>query len=525
MIEVAKSWHDICNVQHVDCAPTDRQVALPKRLVDLGPSNGSDIRPCVCISSEGALGSYLALSYCWGESMRLCLTYDSLPMFTEKGLPFDQVPQTLQDSFALCRALGFRFIWVDRLCIIQDSEQDWREQASMMGIIYSQAAIVIRAAAGFQCDSGLFSPRERTANVSVQLPCKLSGGVSGECFLRGWQLNKGRDALDSRGWALQESILASRILTFGRMEMTWECQHGVVSESRYPTKTLVPGGRVLPRSLRQKQRFTYLEDLESDGYAYADNFSKDKSLPGSLYHELWQQILESYSARSLTFEKDKLPAIAGIAWRFSRRNPVQNDAYLAGLWQSHLPEGLLWYHDLPADWTATRPSRYRAPSWSWASLDCRYLKFIQRSDVGASLTEILSVQTTTAEKDHFGRVTGGSIQVLAPLRQGWILPSPYYRDIFELHGDDWREERKNHRVGSESARLGKALFDMRRTAEPEDDATPAYCLMIAEKAALLIEPRDDPVNDGLWTRVGVVKFFGNNERWRNECQKRTITIV
>ncbi|KAL9619607.1 MAG: hypothetical protein Q9160_005794 [Pyrenula sp. 1 TL-2023] len=508
----------------MECAPTDRQVALPKRLVDLGSGNGTDIQPCVCISPEGALGSYLALSYCWGKSIPLRLTRDTQSEFTEKGLPFDQLPQTLRDSFALSRALGFRFMWVDCLCIIQDSEQDWQQQASMMGIIYSQAAIVVRAAAGSQCEFGLFSPRDHGASASVQLPCKLSEDVTGECYLRGLRLDSGHDHLDSRGWALQESLLASRTLTFGRLEMSWECHHGAASESRYPTRTLVTGGRVLPRPLRQKQRFTYPDD-KRNRHAYADNFSKDQSTAGAIYHEIWQQIVQAYSARSLTFEKDKLPAIAGIAWRFSRRNPVQNDAYLAGLWQSHLPEGLLWYHDLPSDYTAAKPSQYRAPSWSWASLDCRYLEFIRISSADATFAKILSAQTTTAEMDQFGQVSSGLIRVLAPFRQGWILPSPYYIDSFDLYGDDWREQRKNHRLSSDRARLGRALFDMRRTAEPEDDAIPSYCLMIAEKAALLIEPCKENTNDVLWKRVGLVEFFNNSEGWRQECHERTFTII
>lgn len=81
----------------------------------------------------------------------------------------------------------------------------------------------------------------------------------------------------------------------------------------------------------------------------------------------WEQIVQEYTQRSLTQEKDALIALAGIAEELSR---IWNDAYFAGLWRGDLIRQLLWQVDGGKDDTtgceavATRPVEYRAPSWS-----------------------------------------------------------------------------------------------------------------------------------------------------------------
>lgn len=126
--------------------------------------------------------------------------------------------------------------------------------------------------------------------------------------------------------------------------------------------------------------------------------------------------------------------------------------------------------------------------------------------------------------DPLGQVSGGSLQIRAPLGKLWLLSSAYHRDHFDVWGDDWREQREKRGSGSDIARLGGALFDMRRTLEVEDDAVPAYCLMIAEKGALLIEHCSDQAGGDLWTRVGVVEFFTQDEKWLIGFREKTLTI-
>jgi hypothetical protein len=78
----------------------------------------------------------------------------------------------------------------------------------------------------------------------------------------------------------------------------------------------------------------------------------------------------NFSTRKLSFSKDKLPALAGLAAELAERN---QSSYIAGLWKEELRENLAWsvptLTDMSSPYRTTRPSTFRAPSWSWASVD------------------------------------------------------------------------------------------------------------------------------------------------------------
>lgn len=77
----------------------------------------------------------------------------------------------------------------------------------------------------------------------------------------------------------------------------------------------------------------------------------------------WAKVVEKYTGRGLAQSSDKLPALSGIATRFQNST---NDVYCAGLWMSSLLKGLKWIVAPPPH--QCRPSIYRAPTWSWASV-------------------------------------------------------------------------------------------------------------------------------------------------------------
>ncbi|KAF3041022.1 hypothetical protein E8E11_001572 [Didymella keratinophila] len=126
-----------------------------------------------------------------------------------------------------------------------------------------------------------------------------------------------------RAWVLQERELSRRSIHFGQNQLLWECKQ-------------MKGSAQLPWLEMKKKR-------------------------GLTYPEGWFQLTEDYSLRDLTKSKDKLPALAGIAEVYQG----QHAQYLAGLWSDQLPAALMW-HSLDAN--AKRHEAYRAPSWSWASL-------------------------------------------------------------------------------------------------------------------------------------------------------------
>ena len=79
----------------------------------------------------------------------------------------------------------------------------------------------------------------------------------------------------------------------------------------------------------------------------------------------WRYIIREYSRRRMSFEADKLPAIAALAQDYAENN---NTDYLAGLWKNTLALDLLWIVE-SSSLTAKRPMAYRAPSWSWAAVN------------------------------------------------------------------------------------------------------------------------------------------------------------
>jgi hypothetical protein len=151
-----------------------------------------------------------------------------------------------------------------------------------------------------------------------------------------------RSPLSSRGWALQEYILSRRTVRFECKEMIWECQ--------------------------QSRQYEFMK-LSRVGHArkFQLNCGSDNQ---------WNTVVDDYRSRSLTYSSDFLPALSGIV---SRMQELGAGEYLAGLWRAQPVNELLWgfwsmmsvsISGKPckfAKWIYSQP--YRAPTWSWASLE------------------------------------------------------------------------------------------------------------------------------------------------------------
>ena len=116
-------------------------------------------------------------------------------------------------------------------------------------------------------------------------------------------------------------------------------------------------------------------------------------------HYSWQQILEDYTKREMTLESDKLPGIGGIA---SEIGTLTGDIYLAGLWGQHIMSDLMWLTK-SKEWLS-RPEKWRAPSWSWASVDCPVL-YGAVTDDSKMIAEIISCDVHLQSGNSVGKVT------------------------------------------------------------------------------------------------------------------------
>ncbi|KXJ85305.1 heterokaryon incompatibility protein-domain-containing protein, partial [Microdochium bolleyi] len=143
---------------------------------------------------------YLALSYRWGNAVRSSLM---LTARTESemrsGMPTSALPRTIQDACTVVKRLGYRYLWVDRLCIFQDSGKDWNHESGRMGHIYKHAKLVIAASCAAEENMGFFRDRHEQA-----LEYELG-------------------YLSDRGWTFQERVLPARIVHFAGDQVHWEC--------------------------------------------------------------------------------------------------------------------------------------------------------------------------------------------------------------------------------------------------------------------------------------------------------------
>lgn len=326
------------------------------------------------------------------------------------------MPLTIKHAFEITRLLGVRYIWIDALCILQDNVSDWEIESSKMGAIYSQALVTIAADWAPTADSGCYNRVSQGVVVcqdgEIEITSRFPSGDSSSLFFR---LNPGvspaeteASKLNSRAWACQERLLSPRIIHFTDKQLYWECRKHILPQDgmtlgRRPFESYLP----VPRLILQIQpdfRADRVEGLLHLWYAYI--------------------LAETYLERHLTVSSDKLPAVSALAGLWSR---CINSPYLAGIWQKDLHLGLSWYK-YPGP--SSRPSSYRSPSWSWAALEgrgIRWTSYWSQSHYGQPRIKLIEANVDLEGQDPFGRVTGGFIKVIG--RMQTFVP--------KMHGD-WR---------------------------------------------------------------------------------------
>lgn len=141
----------------------------------------------------------------------------------------DLLPQSFRDAVDVTRMLGLRYLWIDSLCIIQDSPEDWDEEASHMADVYSNAYCTIAATRAEGSNAGFLQERQQRQC----LPVRPASGIP---YYLCPTIDNFRDdvengALNQRGWVLQERVLSSRTIYFAESQVYWECGEGVYCET------------------------------------------------------------------------------------------------------------------------------------------------------------------------------------------------------------------------------------------------------------------------------------------------------
>lgn len=352
--EFIKSCLKSCDDDHIRCR---RNVSsrLPTRLIDVLQPNSSYVRLVETASRPNE--PYIALSYCWGTGENKKTTIVNY----KEMLKFIQVvdlPATLQDAIFVTRRLGLRYLWIDAICIIQDSFDDWARESAMMASVYRNAYLTIAAGSASAASEGFL---QRRHFAGAQLPPFRTDWrtASGTGTVLAARIVPGREShahdsdeqelpLDQRGWCLQERELSTRTLTYTELELYWTCMCSTTCECH--TRDQFP--RTGSGSGRDVVAFTSIFEITA-------NEAREK----------WIFIVESYALRALTNRMDTLPAIAGVA---SVIQELTGSKYIAGLWQDDIVLGLAWefadHSFSELDNLPCQPEKYIAPTFSWASV-------------------------------------------------------------------------------------------------------------------------------------------------------------
>jgi hypothetical protein len=402
-MELAKGWLQSCLESHKDCQ-NKPPAKMPSRILDLrSPLCGSnlDLR---LIANPTNREPYATLSHCWGNSQPLKLLKENYGDFRNRIL-YDSLPKTFQDAVAATRALGLRYLWIDSLCIIQDSKQDWEIQCTQMQRIYKDSFVTVAGPAASGCDSGFLHPRPSICEVTLPISC---GDVSDELIF--WYQGtdedpmtlapEGNAPLSTRAWVLQERLLSTRVLYFGTKVQYLECFTNVRFEN-----------------------FHFSIDWN---YREIDMISKSEMKhlwSGSDFLEDWTTLATTYSGLGLTKITDRLPALSGLA------SSVQASNYLAGIWSCDLPRALTWYvapwdRDKPIS-PVISPTDYVAPSWSWAAakFGVQFLISTYRIQLHRDF-EIVDAVVRPAGLDPFGMIKDGYIEGSGRMRNFLVQKRP-----------------------------------------------------------------------------------------------------
>lgn len=352
---------------------------MPSRLVDAGDPQNS-IPPRLVVSTQLQDNvEYVTLSHCWGNAHVFKLERRNF-MALRASIPVDKLPRTFQDAMHIVRRLGYRYLWIDSLCIIQDSKEDWSQEAILMNMVYKHARFNIAATGAEDSEGGclfdydqiaiLFPQIELTFDLG-QLRSQKGHGIvykhESKIVRRKYYLIRAEPSwikelegsrLLNRAWVFQERLLSPRVLHFHRAQLFWECRELRAFES-------CPNGMPPERFL---------------AYPYLVN----------------------------TYMKDILPSAYKITLESNTASTFEDTEYHSKSWAEFVT----------AYTAATRSANFRAPSWSWASMDGGIFmeETVPTFDVkDISLAEVVDAQIITSGNQNTGEVKAGYLKLQGSL--------------------------------------------------------------------------------------------------------------
>lgn len=333
-----REWMDTCGREHdhhcaAGSSDRDRPTFRPVWLIDSAER---------CLVRAKPTDRYLALSYVFGghrgrdgPDVGVQLYKTNLEEFQD-ALPDGDLPPTVVDAMRLSKKLGLKYLWVDRLCIVQDDEEEKENHIKHMAYVFANAYLTIVAAHG-TINTGLLplNPRH-SAPPSRGLRAAASAAAQSheeKIVDSTWSI---------RGWTLQEYMYARRSVFFFENDIAWECHCEIWQGSPSSALKSIRGGKQGCPAPPSTAAYAYRHPPWPDLDEYA-------------------RIVMDYSGRRLTVVDDTLKAFSGITHVLSRVFP---DGFVYGMPLMFLDIALLWRPQASIRRRVTSRPPF-LPSWSW----------------------------------------------------------------------------------------------------------------------------------------------------------------
>jgi hypothetical protein len=519
-IKFMKNCITECVKKHDNCrARLSNMRFVPSRLLDV--SDGDLIRllehdEIQDVSDSNALQvRYATLSYCWGDQRQsgqlpMQTTQDNRKTHTEIGISLQSMPQTFQDAILVARKLRIPYLWIDALCIIQDSIKDWETESVKMCDIFAHSFVTISAAmTSSSHDTFLQRPPPNVLRLPFSSPSRPE--MAGEYIIPLEGRYDSPETKDlsgsrwqSRSWVWQEEIMSMRQLIFGERMLQFRCNCGI----RLEDGTTSNNARMV---LDPKVDLSYF----------------------------WLTAVRACSARAITFPEDRLGVMSGVAksiletWRASG-DDVQ---YLAGLWLrdglGDFTEQLLWvclkpklsYGQLVEELEDKRT--FCAPSWSWASRNTGIDHLFVTKKPAFS---VVAHDLQAAYSDAMVAVKHGSSLTL----RGRLLKTPVQPALGVFKSESTRWPNRWETASPTGGGRFQFWLDWVVTGgDAEEDARQSHLSLFIttlvsrgydgySAAGLLLLPShaDEP----LYRRVGVFEHYGDSQ-WLKEAWTEDVIII
>jgi heterokaryon incompatibility protein (HET) len=445
-------------------------------------------------SLQKPLPEYFTLSHCWGTGQTRTTTQSTLAGHRQ-GLPVLDLPKTYSDAVKATQRLGVRYLWIDSLCIIQDSQEDWEREAQAMAAIYRNSSLTISATSSPDGKGGCYLEKRTGTLESISETTK--NGYRYFVKLRNRVVGKDIPMpLIRMGWVLQETVLSRRILHLTSDQIFWQCKECFLLEDGAVAKDDT-GGRV---SLLSASSLGFIPETD-----LRNKSSRDQMLQ-------WHAWMEDYSRRDFTYDKDRLPAMAGMIQYYQANT---KDIPLIGLWISTI--------HLDLAWSVNGPEKDREltdlPSWTWLSVH-RGIDYSESDDIDDPYKIRTPLQVIAYHVDW-----SKAPFVSHLLKSRLIISSKFFQlTIKRDRGEDTFRLANHDGISTEDI---SSAFDTNQSLIDGTEITSMVLFYLASTITyLMLEPASKP---GAYRRIGFGTLFihgeGSAQRFIEKSETKIVELV